>query len=252
MTGADPRFAYVAALGDDALVLGQRLGEWCGHAPTVELDLSLANLGLDLIGQASHFLGYAAELEGAGRDADALAFHRDVLAFRNCLMVEQPNGDLARTMARHLLFSTWQKLLFERMTGLGDDRLAAIAAKAVKEVAYHVRFASDWVIRLGDGTPESHRRMNEGLAWQWRFSDELFQTPIEVRGLVDDGLAVDFAALRPDWDRSIDQVLAEAGLARPRPARGVTGGRQGRHGEHLGLLLAEMQFLPRAYPDAVW
>lgn len=248
----DARFAYVASLGDDALVLGQRLGEWCGHAPTVELDLSLANLGLDLIGQAQHLLGYAAELEGAGRDADALAFRRDVLAFRNCLMVEQPNGDLARTLARHLLFSTWQKLMFEQMTAIRDDRLAAIASKAAKEVAYHVRFASEWVIRLGDGTEESHRRMREGLAWQWRFSDEMFETPDDLKGLIADGLAVDPATLRHDWDRAIDVVLAEARLSRPPQARGVTGGRQGRHGEHLGLMLAEMQFLPRAYPDAIW
>jgi ring-1,2-phenylacetyl-CoA epoxidase subunit PaaC len=249
---ADARYAYVASLGDDALVLGQRLGEWCGHAPTLELDLSLANLGLDLIGQADHLLGYAAELEGAGRSADDLAFRRDVLAFRNCLLVEQPNGDFARTLARHLLFSTWQKLSFERMTALDDDRLAAIAAKAVKEVAYHVRFASEWVIRLGDGTEESRRRMIEGLAWSWRFVDELFETPEALPELVDKGLAVDPASLRQDWDRAIDLVLAEAGLTRPEQKRGVSGGRSGRHTEHLGHMLSEMQFLPRAYPDAVW
>ncbi len=249
---ADARFHYVASLGDDALVLGQRLGEWCGHAPTVELDLSLANLGLDLIGQAQHLLGYAAELEGAGHDADTLAFRRDVLEFRNCLMVEQPNGDFARTLARHLLFSTWQKLMFEQMTALRDDRLAAIAAKAVKEVSYHVRFASEWVIRLGDGTEESHGRMRDGLAWQWRFSNELFETPDGLVDLIGDGLAVDPSILRQDWDRAIDVVLAEAQLARPAQTRGVSGGRSGRHGEHLGVMLAEMQFLPRAYPDAIW
>ena len=246
------RVASVQALGDDPLILGQRLGEWCGHAPTVELDLGLANLGLDLIGQAQLFLNYAGEIEGQGRDGDRLAFHRDVFGFRNCLMVEQPNGDFGQTMARQLLFSTWQHLLFERMAALRDVRLSEIAAKAIKEVSYHKRLASDWVVRLGDGTAESHERMADGLAWHWRFVDELFALDEDERGLVDAGLAVDRSALRADWEAEIDKVLGEAGLERPRAIRGIVGGRVGRHSEHLGHLLSELQFLQRAYPGASW
>ena len=246
------RVASVMALGDDSLILGQRLGEWCGHAPTVELDLSIANLGLDLIGQAQLFLDHAGDLEGNGRDGDALAFHRDVYDFRNCLMVEQPNGDFGQTIVRQLLFSVWQRLLFEEMARLNDDRLAEIAAKAVKEVAYHERLASDWVVRLGDGTDESHRRVNEGLDWNWRFVGELFLVDAAEQPVIDAGLAVDRSALRPAWDAAINRVLDEAGLNRPEAGRGVTGGRIGRHSEHLGHILSEMQFLQRAYPGASW
>lgn len=236
-------------LGDDALILGQRLGEWCGHAPTLEIDLALANLGLDLIGQAQHFLAYAGELEGQGRDADKLAFHRDVLDFRNCWLVEQPNGDFAQTIARQCLFSTWQELLFGELAQSRDAAIAAVAKKAVKEVAYHASFACDWVVRLGDGTEESRTRMVEGLGWMWRFTGELFG---EDRKAGDDGFGVDLAVLRPAWDQRIDAVLADAGLERPAPHRPTGGGRDGHHSEHLGHLLAEMQFLQRTYADAVW
>ena len=244
-----PAFETALRLGDDALILGQRLGEWCGHAPTLEIDLALANLGLDLIGQAQHFLGYAGELEGAGRDADKLAFHRDVLDFRNCLLVEQPNGDFAQTIARQFLFSTWQELLFGELAGSRDESIAGVAKKAVKEVAYHASFASDWVVRLGDGTEESRSRMVDGLGWMWRFTGELFG---EDRKAGDRGFGIDLAALRPAWDARIDSVLAEAGLDRPAPHRPTGGGRDGHHSEHLGHLLAQMQFLQRTYPDAVW
>jgi len=225
-------------LGDDALILSHRLSEWCGHAPTLELDLALTNIGLDLLGQAQFFLNLAGQAEGQGRDADALAYRRTEDAFCNCLLVEQPNGDFARTIARQFLFSTWQELLFQQLQGSPDETLAAIAAKALKEVTYHAGFASDWVVRLGDGTPESHRRMADGLEFLWRFTDELFEG--------------DFASLRPAWDARVDAVLREAGLARPKPVRALTGGRNGRHSEHLGHLLAQMQYLPRAFPDAVW
>lgn len=246
------RFASIVSLGDDALVLGQRLGEWCGHAPTLELDLSLANLGLDLIGQATLFLNYAGEVEGQGRDGDALAFRRDVYHFRNCLLVEQPNGDFGRTIVRQFLFSTWQRLLFAELERSADLRLAEIAAKAVKEVAYHERLAADWVVRLGDGTAESRARVADGLVWNWRFVDELFQTDPSEAHLIAAGLAVDRSALRPAWDEAVNSVLTDATLKVPPPARGVTGGRTGRHSEHLGHMLSEMQFLQRAYPDARW
>ncbi|HEX8639968.1 MAG TPA: 1,2-phenylacetyl-CoA epoxidase subunit PaaC, partial [Allosphingosinicella sp.] len=171
----DMLFDYALRLGDDALILGQRLSEWTGHAPSVEVDLSLANIALDLIGQATHFLDYAGKVEGKGRDGDRLAFHRDVLDFRNCWLVEQPNGDFAQAMARQFLFSTWQKLLFRHLLASKDETIAAVAEKAVKEVTYHQELASEWVIRLGDGTDESRRRLEEGLGWMWRFVPELFE-----------------------------------------------------------------------------
>ena len=236
----DQRFGHAIRLGDDALILGQRLSEWCGHAPMLEIDLSLANIGLDLIGQATHFLAVAGEAEGKGRDADALAFHRDALDFRNCLLVEQPNGDFAQTIARQFLFSNWQELLLREVSAASDPALSAIAQKAVKEVAYHCRFANEWTVRLGDGTEESRARMIAGLDWMWRFVDELFDPK--------DGAP----SLRPEWDSRIEKVLAVAGLTWPGERRGTKGGRVGHHSEHLGHLLAEMQFLPRAYPDAKW
>lgn len=246
------RFDTLLRLGDDALILGQRLGEWCGHAPSVEVDLSLANMGLDLIGQATHFLNAAGECEGKGRDGDSLAFRRDVLDFRNCWLVEQPNGDFARTMARQLLFSTWQEMLFDRLTGSRDELIAAVAAKAVKEVRYHAELAAEWVIRLGDGTEESRSRMIDGLDWTWRFVPELFEMDeIAVRA-VECGIGADVTAFRADYDARIAAVLAEATLEAPKDQRPILGGRRGHHSEHLGHILAVMQYLPRSYPDAVW
>jgi ring-1,2-phenylacetyl-CoA epoxidase subunit PaaC len=247
-----PLFDYLLRLGDDALVLGQRLGEWCGHAPTIEVDLSLDNLALDLIGQATLLLGLAGEVEGAGRDADRLAFHRDALEFRNCLLVEQPNGDFAQTMARQLLFSLFQELHYTALTRSAEPRLAEIAAKAVKEVAYHAELAADWVIRLGDGTEESHRRMVEGFDWHWRFVAELFEMDAVDRAMLDSGVGADKAALRPAFEARLAAVLQEATLPPPAYPRPLLGGRVGHHSEHLGHLLAAMQHLPRSYPDARW
>lgn len=243
---------YAMRLGDDALILGQRLTEWCGHAPALEVDLSLANIGLDLLGQATFLLGFAGEIEGRGRDADALAFRRDVLAFRNCLLVEQPNGDFAQTMARQFLFSTYQFALFEALARSAEPRLAEIAAKAVKEVTYHAELSADWVIRLGDGTAESRRRMVDGLDWCWRFVDELFAMDETETALADAGIAVGKSALRPGFDARVEAVLTRATLPLPVYPRAVVGGRKGHHSEHLGHLLAVMQYLPRAYPDAAW
>jgi len=239
-------------LGDDALILGQRLSAWCGHAPTLEIDLALANVALDLVGQATLLLGYAGELEGAGRDGDRLAFHRDVREFRNCLLVEQPNGDFARTIARQFLFSAWQLPMFEALALSADPRIAEIAAKAVKEVGYHVQLAGDWVVRLGDGTEESRRRMTDGLAWCWRTTGELFAEDESHKRLFAAGEAPDMDVIRTAWNARVDAVLADAGLARPPGTDAVRGGREGLHGEHLGHLLAEMQVLPRSDPAAVW
>jgi ring-1,2-phenylacetyl-CoA epoxidase subunit PaaC len=246
------RFDYLLRLGDDSLILGQRLSEWCGHAPSVEVDLSLANIALDLIGQATWFLNAAGEAEGKGRDGDSLAFRRDVLDFRNCWLVEQPNGDFAQTMARQFLFSTWQKMLFDRLAGSSDPLIAAVAEKAVKEVAYHQELAAEWVIRLGDGTEESRARMQAGLDWMWRFVPELFEMDPVAAAAAERGIGVDVTLFRDDYDRRIREVLAEATLAAPADQRPILGGRRGHHSEHLGHILAPMQFLPRTYPDATW
>src|ERR1044072_6239480 len=203
-------FETLLRLGDDSLILGQRLGEWCGHAPSVGVDLSLANMGLDLIGQATHFLNAAGAAEGQGRDGDALAFHRDVLDFRNCWLVEQPNGDFAQTMARQLLFSTWQEMLFGHLESSRDETIAAIAAKAVKEVRYHAELAAEWVVRLGDGTEESRRRMIDGLDWNWRFVPELFEMDEVATEAAARGLGADVAAFRADYDARIRAVVADA------------------------------------------
>jgi ring-1,2-phenylacetyl-CoA epoxidase subunit PaaC len=249
----DPaRFDYLLRLGDDALILGQRLSEWCGHAPSVEVDLSLANLALDQIGQGTLLLSAAGEAEGAGRDADALAFHRDVLDYRNCLLVEQPNDDFARTIARHLLMSTYQHLLYQRLAESTDTALAEIAAKAVKEVAYHRELAAEWTVRLGDGTEESTRRMAEGLDWCWRFIPELFEVDEALETLVARGIAADPRGFEKDYRDWIGEVLAEAKLEAPSEQRPILGGRRGHHSEHLGHLLAVMQHLPRTYPNSVW
>ena len=242
----DPvRVDYLLRLGDDALILGQRLGEWCGHAPAVEVDLSLANMALDLIGQATFLLGEAG-------DADRLAFHRDVLDFHNCLLVEQPNGDFARTMVRQLLFSTFQHMLYQRLAAGSDEAIAGIAAKAVKEVAYHRELAADWVVRLGDGTDESRQRTLDGLDWCWRFVPELFEVDEQLAKAIENGVAVDPRSFEEEYRSSIAAVLTEATLPVPADQRPILGGRRGHHSEHLGHLLAIMQFLPRTYPDAKW
>jgi len=244
-----PLFDYLCRLGDDSLILGQRLSEWCGHAPALEVDLSLANLALDLIGQATHFLALAA---GSAEGADALAFRRDVLDFRSCLLVEQPNGDFAQTIARQFLFSTWQQMLLGRLTQCASEGVAGIALKAAKEVAYHQEIAAEWVIRLGDGTEESARRMAEGLDWCWRFIPELFEVDELLEGLIQRGIAADPRSFEDEYRQRIASVLAEAGLEVPAEQRPILGGRRGHHSEHLGHLLAVMQFLPRTYPDARW
>jgi ring-1,2-phenylacetyl-CoA epoxidase subunit PaaC len=211
----------------------------------LEVDISLANLALDLIGQATLLLGEAG-------DADQLAFHRDVLDFRNCLLVEQPNGDFAQTIARHLLYTTWQHMLLHRLQQSTDKFLSEFAHKAVKEVAYHRDLASDWTIRLGDGTEESARRMAEGLDWNWRFIPELFDVDEGLQAAMEAGIAPDPRTFEEEYRSAIAAVLAEAQLEPTPDQRPILGGRRGHHSEHLGHLLAEMQFLPRTYPQAKW
>ena len=239
------RTEYLLRLGDDALVLGQRLSEWCGHGPVLEVDISLANLALDLVGQANLLLGEAG-------DADDLAFRRDVLDFRNCMLVEQPNGDFAQTIARHLLYTTWQHMLLQRLTQSPDQFLREFAAKAVKEVAYHRELAADWTVRLGDGTDESARRMAEGLDWNWRFVPELFEVDEVLEAAIGAGMVPDPREFEAEYRSAIRAVLADAQLATPADQRPILGGRRGHHSEHLGHLLAVMQYMPRTYPDAQW
>lgn len=232
-------------LGDDSLVLGQRISEWCGHGPALEVDISLANLALDLVGQANLILNEAG-------NGDQLAFHRDVLDFKNCLLVEQPNGDFAQTIARHLLYTTWLHFLLQRLTESSDRFLAEFAHKAVKEVTYHRELASEWTIRLGDGTEESARRMAQGLDWNWRFIPELFEVDAALESAIHAGIAPDPRDFESDYRAAIGDVLNQAMLVAPADSRAILGGRRGHHSEHLGPLLAVMQFLPRTYPDAAW
>ena len=247
-----PLFSYTLRLADNALVLGHRLSEWCGHAPVLEEDLALANMALDLIGQARSFYSYAGAVEGRGRDEDALAYLRDTREFRNVLLVEQPNGDFALTIVRQLFYAAFARPYFERLALSADATLAAIAAKAEKEMAYHLRHAAEWTIRLGDGTDESHNRAQEAIEELLPYTGELFESDQVERSLIDAGVAPDSASLQPLWNNAIQEVLTEATLTRPRDSFMQTGGRSGKHSEHLGHLLAELQFLQRAYPGAKW
>lgn len=247
-----PLFAYTLRLADNALILGHRVSEWIGKAPLLEEDLALGNLGLDLIGQARSFYTYAGEIEGQGRDEDALAYLRDAPAWRNVLLVEQPNGDFAQTIVRHLLYSAFAHPYFEALARSKDEMLAAIAAKAVKEMAYHVRHSGEWTIRLGDGTDESHRRVQQALDGLWPYTGELFEVDQIERALIETGIAIDPQSVKERWSRTLDQVFDEAALTRPRDSFMQSGGRSGRHSEHLGYILTELQFLQRTYPGAKW
>lgn len=247
-----PTFEFLLRMGDSALILAQRLSEWVGKGPVLEEDIAQTNVGLDLIGQARMWLSYAGEVEGAGRDEDALAFRRDQHEFRNALIVEQPNGDYADTIARQFLFDRWHLLALRALTASRDERVAAIAAKAAKEVAYHAERSSDWVVRLGDGTEHSHARMAGAIDALWMYTGELFLPDAVDEAMAKAGIGPDLAALAAPWRESVASVLAEATLALPSDDFAQRGGRQGRHTEHLGHLLTEMQFLQRAYPDARW
>jgi ring-1,2-phenylacetyl-CoA epoxidase subunit PaaC len=255
--GGDPaldeaRCRYLLRLADTSLVLGQRLAEWIGHAPALEEDLGLANLALDLIGQARLLLTYAGELEGRGRDEDALAFLRDAPEFLNLTLAEQPNGDFAQTIVRQWLIDTWQLEIYEWLSVSPDTRLAAIAAKALRETRYHYRFSSGWLVRLGDGTEESHRRAQRALEDLWRFTAELF-TPDDIdERLSRAGLVPALRELAPRWSLRVDEDLRAAQLQRPPEQPYPWQGKRGVHSEHLGHLLSVMQHLPRTYPGARW
>jgi phenylacetate-CoA oxygenase, PaaI subunit len=247
----DPIATYALRLGDNCLVLAQRLSAWCGHAPELEIDLALANIGLDLLGQARNFLSYAAECQGKG-DEDTLAFGRDEREFRNLLLVEQPNGNFADTLARQLLMDAWHVALFSRLTQSQDAQLAAIAAKSIKESRYHLRFSRGWVERLGGGTELSSARMQAAIDNLWRFTAELFHADELEIALSEQGIAVDPRELQEAWHAEITSALQAAELTIPQEQPYRTGGKQGLHTEYLGPMLAEMQYLQRSYPGQQW
>ena len=248
----EPLFRYVLRLGDLSLVLGQRLGEWVGHAPALEEDLGLANVALDLIGQARLLLTYAGEVEGRGRDEDAIAYLREHGEYLNAILAEQPNGDFGQTIVRQVLIDAFQLELYERMSTSTDQRLAAIAAKSVKEVRYHLRYSSGWLVRLGDGTEESHARVQSALDNLWPYTVELFAEDELDRLMAEQGVAPRLDEVHAAWSARIERILAEATLNRPKDRPHSWHGKRGQHSEHLGYILAEMQHLQRAYPGARW
>lgn len=252
MTEKEALFEYCLRIGDSSLVVGHRLSEWCGHGPILEEDIAIINVSLDLIGQARSVLEYAAKVEGKGRTEDDLAYRRDVRGFRNYLMCEQPNGDYGQTIVRQFLFDSFHYFFLKELMSSKDEFLAAYAAKSIKEVTYHLQHSSKWMLRLGDGTEESRKRVQEPLEDLWRFTGEFFQVTELDKQMNEAGIGVDLDKIKPLWEQHVKDVVAEATLQMPTNNWMHYGGKEGKHTEYLGFILAEMQFLPRAYPDAVW
>ena len=246
------KFNYLLRLGDDSLILGQRLAEWCGHGPILEEDIAMTNISLDLIGQAISLLNYAGDVESKGRDGDALAFLRLEKDYKNLLLVEQKNGDFGDTMMRQFLFDAYRKLLFERLQNSTDKQLAAIAEKSLKETRYHFKHSAEWVIRLGDGTEESHKRIQNSLNNLWRYTDELFYVDVSDEALTEAGIVPDLSDLKSLWLKEVNTVLELATLQIPTNNWQFEGGRKGVHSEHMGYLLSELQFMQRVYPNMEW
>ncbi len=248
----DDLLTYCLRLGDNSMVTAQRLSEWVRNSPTIELDIAFANIGLDHVGQARMLYSYASEIEGKGRDEDQMAFLRDERDFGNVLLAELPNGDFAKSVLRLFFYTAWALPLYEGLCQSKDERLAAIAGKAVLEVRYQLKHSAEWVVRLGDGTDESHRRIEAALGDLWPFVGELFESDDVEQRLAEAGIGVDPASLKAAWDTTINDVLARATLTRPDDDWHLTGGRHGQHTEHMGFLLAEMQVLQRTYPGCEW
>lgn len=252
MNSKEALFEYTLRLGDDSLILGHRISEWCGHGPILEEDIALTNLALDLIGQATSLLNYAGELEGKGRDGDALAFLRYERQYRNLLLVEQTNGDFGKTIVRQFLFDAYRKPLFERLQNSPDTQLAAIAEKSLKETKYHLKHSSEWMIRLGDGTEESHSRIQESLDELWKYTSEIFYKDDIDSVLLAENIIPSSDEIKADWTATVNNVLSQATLSIPTHNWEREGGRKGLHTESLGYLLAEMQYMQRAYPNMTW
>jgi len=243
---------YTIHLADNAHILGHRLGEWCGHGPILEQDIALTNISLDLIGQARSLYQYAAEIEGKGRTEDDIAYLRDAWDFRNVLLVEQLNGDFGKTIVRQFLFDAYNFLFYKTLRNSKDQQLAAIAEKSLKEVTYHLRFSSEWVIRLGDGTEVSHEKVQTALNDLWMYTGELFEMNDFEKEMAAEGIGVDLEQLKPLWQEKVDDILKTATLSKPENNWMQSGGKTGRHSEYLGFILAEMQFLQKTYPGQVW
>lgn len=245
-------FEYLIRLGDDSLILGHRLSEWCGHGPILEEDIAMTNIALDLVGQATSLLKYAGEVEGKGRSEDDIAFLRFDREYRNSLLVEQPNEDFGVTMMRQFLFDAYRKPLFEQLTESSDAQLAAIAEKSLKETKYHLKHSAEWVIRLGDGTEESNNRVQKALNDLWRYTDELFYTDEVDADLESKGVIFSSEDVKASWNEMVKKVLDQATLTIPDNGWQHEGGRKGLHSEHLGYILAELQYMQRAYPNMEW
>ena len=243
---------YTLHLADDALILAQRNGEWCAHGPILEQDIAITNITLDLIGQARNFYQYAANIKADGSTEDSLAYLRDVREYKNCLLVEQSNGDWGQTILRQFFFSTYQYLLYEQLQHSKDEQLAAIATKSLKEVTYHLRWSSEWVIRLGDGTAESHDRMLKGINELWAFTGELFLPAKYEEEVTSTGIGTELSGIKNKWDERVTDILKEATLPLPEKTFPYSGGKIGIHSEQLGYILADLQFMQRAYPGCEW
>jgi ring-1,2-phenylacetyl-CoA epoxidase subunit PaaC len=245
-------FEYCLRLGDSNLILAQRLGEWCGHGPILEEDIALTNICLDLLGQSRAFLTYAGQVEGKGRTEDDLAYLRETLEFRNVLLTEQPNGDYAQTILKQFLYSAYQYFLYDALKQSKDKTIAALAEKSLKEVAYHLRHSGEWVKRLGDGTEESRHRITDALDALWIYTGDMFDMDEVDAALIKEGIAVDLNLIKVMWENRVKEIFAEATLAVPESTFMIKGSRIGKHTEHLGYILAEMQVLNRQHPDAEW
>ncbi len=246
-------FNYTLHLADNTLLLGHRNSEWCGHGPILEQDIAITNISLDLIGQARNFYQYAARLKGNGATEDSLAYLRDNREFRNCLIVEQPNGDWGKTIIRQFFFSSYQFFLYAQLEQSKDATIAAISTKALKEVTYHLRWSSEWVIRLGDGTEESHKRVSKAVEELWPFTGELFVPSPFENEMAEKGIGTDPAKLQPLWKKKIEEVFNEASISVPSSGMWMqSGGKEGKHTEFLGYVLADLQFMQRAYPNGEW
>ena len=252
MTLENSKFEYLLRLGDSSLIIGHRLSEWCGHGPILEEDIALINIALDFVGNATSILEYAAKVEGKGRNEDDLAFMRGEREYRNLLITEQPNGDYANTIARQFLFDTYMFFLYEELKNSKDETIAAIAVKTHKEITYHLRHTSQWMLRLGDGTPESHARLQNAVNELWMFTSEMFEMDEVDAILIKEGIAPDLTKVKAAWEKQVQEVLAEATLTVPETKFKQKGSKEGKHSEHLGFLLAEMQYVHRSFPDAKW